>query len=264
MNILLNKKIRRYSGLIRAVKNWSAFLYYKTNSSGKSFTFRLRNSYIISVPEKMLPPFKEIFFDQVYLKGIPEHLLQKENPTILDIGANVGYFSLFMLFKFPKAEVYAFEPLPFNFRKILQYKKEYNFPNLHAINKAVGACNGNLSLCFSSPDSFTTMASIYGNPQKRQRLEVESTSLKIILEEHQIERVDFLKMDCEGAEYSILYATPPQVLEKLRVMSIEAHRGEEDGHNLSSLVAFLKQQGFSLVNSDLGAPNGYIWAWRTS
>lgn len=264
MNILLNRKIRRYSGLIKAVKNWSAFLFYKANSSGKSFTFRLRNSYSISVPEKMLPPFKEIFFDQVYMKEIPEHLLQKENPTILDIGANVGYFSLFMLFNFPKAKVYAFEPMPFNFEKIQQYKKEYNFQNLHAIKKAVGASNGLLSLSFSRTDPFTTMASIYESPQKDQRLEVESLSLETILAENQIEGVDFLKMDCEGAEYSILYATPQHVLKKLRAMSIETHRGEKDKQNLSSLATFLKQHGFSLITTDPEAPWGYIWAWRSS
>ena len=39
-----------------------------------------------------------------------------------------------------------------------------------------------------------------------------------------LERVDLLKMDCEGAEYEILYGTPDRYLERIREIRMEYHQ----------------------------------------
>lgn len=94
----------------------------------------------------MLPSFKEIFFDQIYLKEIPKGLLEKESLTILDISADVGFFSFLMLFRYPGVKIYAFGPMPFNFNLLQQYTRKSHFKTLFPVNKAVAGTTGRLLL----------------------------------------------------------------------------------------------------------------------
>ena len=53
--------------------------------------------------------YKEIFIDQTYLK---HGITINENATVIDVGANIGMFTLFVLQQAPDARIYAFEPSP--------------------------------------------------------------------------------------------------------------------------------------------------------
>ncbi|WP_017733229.1 FkbM family methyltransferase [Nafulsella turpanensis] len=263
MSFSLAKKVQRYIGLLREVRNWPSYLLFKARSSQDEddFTFKFRNTSRLLVARRMLPPFKEVFFDQVYLQGIPQEFFQKEDLTIIDIGANVGFFSLFMLFRHPKARVYAFEPMPYNFNKLAQYKEETKLDKLFPINKAVAGTAEKLSLNYAGNGSFTTMASIFSNQRKDQILEVDATTLHQIAEEQQLSSIDFIKLDCEGAEYTILYNTPPSLFKKIKAMGIETHPGQDARENADALAVFLQEQGYQ-IKIKKGRRTGYIWAWR--
>lgn len=253
-------KIKRYKGLVTEISNWPQFLFFKANNKS-SFTFKLRNENTIKVPKNMLPPFKEIFFDQVYLKHIPQAILKKEKLSVIDIGANVGYFSIFMLYNFPGSRVYSFEPMPFNFNKIQHYKAENNLSGLTAYNKAVSGTNGTLSLNHAGNDAFSTMASVYESTGRNNKIEVEAVTLESIFHDHKLDRLDFMKLDCEGSEYAILYSAPETLLSSISAMSIETHAGPGGNENNASLAAFLKSKGFKVIAADEGKA-GYIWAWQ--
>lgn len=211
----------------------------------------------------MLPPFKEVFFDQVYLQKIPKKLLKKDAPTILDIGANVGFFSFFMLFRYPGANVYAFEPMPFNFKLLRQYAEQSRFQTLFSVNKAVAGSTGRLLLNYAGTQAFTTMASIFKNQRKKHHLEVEAVTLEQIFTEYRLHTVDFVKMDCEGSEYDILYKTPATLFQKINALCIETHHGPQANENTASLAEFLREQGYCLLTTQRKR-TGYIWAWRNS
>lgn len=262
MATILSKKLNRYEGLFKEIENWPEYLLYKLKNNGKGFTFKLRSSYSITVPKQAFPPFKEIFFDRVYLNNIQEKLKLHENPTILDIGANVGYFSLYMLFHYPKARVYAFEPMPNNYAKILEYKEHYRFSGLHAINKAVTDDNAGITINYSDKDTFTTVASVYSHSSNAKQLEVESVNLETVLNHYKIDKVDFLKMDCEGSEFAILYAASPSVLKRIKAMAVETHQGDKKDENLAALAAFLQKNGFSIKISKEKGETDYVWAWQ--
>ena len=77
-------------------------------------------------------------------------------------------------------------------------------------------------------------------------------------------RVDYFKMDCEGAEYGILFNASPATLAKISHLCMEYHDGVTSySHN--DLARFLEQQGFQVTSqvnpahSDIGlmyrAPN---------
>lgn len=253
-------KFRRYTNLLRDFSNWPQYLGFKAFGRKDFFDFQLRDSFTIRVPRQMLSPFRECFFDQIYLKHLPREVLALDRPVIVDIGANAGFFSLFMFSRYRNVTVYSFEPMPFNFQVLNEYHAAYPSFDWHIHQQAVSNSKEPIILHATYLDAFTTMATVFDAPGNRQQIEVEATSLSDIISENAINRIDILKLDCEGAEYSILYALPPELLKKVRTLMIETHQGSGNDENLDALTSFLEQHGFALhVLAE--EKSGYIWAW---
>lgn len=254
-------KITRYKNLLKHITNWKPYLVFKAVSNKESFNFKLKNSFSIRVRRNMLSAFRECFLDQIYIKHFPKNILDIERPTIVDIGANAGFFSLFMFYLYPKAKVYSFEPMPFNFQVLNKYKS--NYPNFDWTldEKAVSDTNQTITLHASKLDAYTTLASVFDKPTNDKEIEVESLSLQQVITNYNIKRIDILKLDCEGSEYSILYALPKETLKNIKTLMIETHQGSQPDESTGALKLYLEKHGFSLHYLDEGK-SGYIWAWR--
>jgi len=258
--MLLSHKLNRYGSLISHFKNWLQFLFFKAGSSD-SFGFKMRNGFEIEVPRRMLPPFKESFFDRIYLKNLPGSILETTSPTVIDIGANVGYFSLFMLSEFPKAKVISFEPMPFNYNQLALYKKKYPKLDWAIENNAVSSNRDGITLFSSTIDEFSTMASVFNDEGKGEKIKVRTVIFSDVLEKYNLSNVDLMKLDCEGSEYPILYGMTDEQLAKIKNFSIETHPGQSGNQNHQSLIKFLKEKGFDLAEQMNSDGTGYIWAW---
>src|SRR5688572_25562845 len=78
-----------------------------------------------------------------------------------------------------------------------------------------------------------------------QPITVWTTTLADIFRDHGIDRCDLLKLDCEGAEYRILYSAPRDVLDRIDHIILEYHHfSQEEGANPSALRTFLEGRGF--------------------
>src|SRR5450759_2710525 len=87
--------MKRYYHLFKTFKNWWLYLAYKYGLANvKTLVFETRNGVIVEVPERLLHTFKEIFMDECYLAGLEREI--PSDSTIIDIGANAGYFTLFI------------------------------------------------------------------------------------------------------------------------------------------------------------------------
>ena len=251
--------MRRLLNNLRHHRNWWA--YYRTKYTGNlrhGFTFRWRCGRQFHVPQRLLHTYKESFFDQAYIRGFPAAVRQKPIRTAVDVGANVGYFSLFLLSRFPGVRVWAYEPIPVNFELLEQYRHAHPDLQLQAVPKAVTApaCR-TLTLHYDRSDRYTTSASILSESEHSDTLEVEATSLADILADHQLGELDFLKLDCEGSEYDILYQSPDQFLERIQRIAIETHPGPTGREQSATLADFLRKSGF-----ELNREGDLIWAWR--
>ncbi|MEM9671169.1 MAG: FkbM family methyltransferase [Cyclobacteriaceae bacterium] len=254
-------KSRRYRNLIQHFRNWPQYLWFKASNLGDVFSFKLRESFSVEVEREMLSAFKECFFDQIYLKHIPNRFLQFKSPTIIDIGANVGFFSLFMFYLYPKAKLLSFEPMPFNFQVLEKYQTKYADFDWHIEQKAISSEDQKITLHVSKIDSYTTMATIFESSNTTKNLEVEAVSLQQVIRGHAIEGIDILKLDCEGSEYSILYSLPPDTIKKIKVLIVETHEGNKPEETNKELVKFLQNSGFRLYSQPDGY-TGYIWGWK--
>lgn len=129
-------------------------------------------------------------------------LLQKDvkpGDTALDIGANIGFFSMELAAMCGKAgKVYAFEPDPDNFREL--QKTVGHLPQVSLHNKAVGAENGTLTLYRSS--LLNVDHRTYQSSENIQQISVEAVALDSFFD-HET-RVNVIKMDIQGFEYFAL------------------------------------------------------------
>ena len=247
----------RLINLIKTHSNWYSYYGYKYFGKDKdSLTFKCRGGMNIEVPARMIQTYKECFLDEIYYKGLPQDKISN-SPVIIDVGANVGYFSLFSLMRYPKARVFSFEPMPMNFELLKKYRDENKNLDFNPTNRAMSGERGHITLQYDASDSFTTSASIFDTSIGSDTLEVETVTLEDVINENQLDKVDLLKLDCEGSEYSILYGASDDVLAKVSALTIETHLGKGDKENRDDLVKFIQQKGFSTK-----VENDIVWAWR--
>lgn len=121
----------------------------------------------------------------------------KEGEVVLDIGANIGYYTLIAArIVGKKGKVFAFEPHPENFALLKKNVEINGYDNVVLINKAVSNKNGKVRLYLSERD--TGASSIY--PEDSQKsIEVETIRLDDYFKDFK-GKIDFVKMDIEGSE----------------------------------------------------------------
>lgn len=257
----LGSKINRYKSLIGKFRNWPQFLFFKMGKKG-SFNFKMRNGFELSVSRQMLPPFKESFFDGVYFQGFPKEKLPKGKIQVIDVGANVGFFSLYMFSEYPEASILSFEPMPFNYNQLKNYQSSYPAYNWHIEQKALADHREGLKLHSSTVEGFSTMASVFEADGKGEVINVPTMTLADVVGSHKFEKIDLIKLDCEGSEYAILYSAPRELLDTIELMCIETHAGKNENENHQSMVRFISDLGMSFKEKTNADGTGYIWAWR--
>ncbi|MDX1627791.1 MAG: FkbM family methyltransferase [Fulvivirga sp.] len=256
-------KIKRYKALISKINNWPDYLWKKITGFDKEFVFDVKNFGKVKVPRNMLGPFRENFLDDIYLRNIPADILNdKKEPVVLDIGANVGYFSLAIFANYPTARVYSFEPHPYCFKVLEDYKKQYQNLDFNTVEKAVSDTNQEIPLFISKDKDFTTTSSIFDSANKdTKKIMAKAVKLEDFIHEEGLDQIDLLKLDCEGSEYAILYNLSEQTFEKITALTIETHRGEEDKQHIEALNKYIEGKGYKTISLDEGY-TGYIWAWK--
>ena len=248
------KKFKRQLNIFRNLRNPLTYWGYKYGLLKREPLFlKLHNGVIAEVPARMLHTFKESVFQEDYIKGFPREIIHDfENSTVVDVGANVGYFSLWWLSRFPRSKVIAVEPMP-NIFSLLDRNKALNpDKNFHLVNCAVRNQTGSIILNFDRSDSFTTAASVMKNIRGRDEISVKAISLKQLMADFGLSRIDFLKLDCEGSEYDILYHCDGVLLDSIRCIAMETHPGAEAAECKEALCDFLRSRKFH-INTKSGS-----------
>lgn len=198
---------------------------------------------------------KEAVLDDLYERhGFPI----EPGWTVIDGGAGIGEFSLLAASR--GATVVAFEPNPASFA-LLEENARLNdaVGEVRAFALALGGTSGPLSLDASPGDPVRARS----GRSNGTTIVIDALSLADALDCSGIDRVDLLKLDCEGAEYDILFNASPAVLDRVDRIVLEYHDWEgEPDHG--DLVRFLEGAGYRVAT----APNpvldfiGYLWAER--
>lgn len=194
-----------------------------------------------------------------------QNLELPQNSTILDIGANVGMFSLSYASMFKKAEIHCFEPVPFIY-KYLRKNLEMN-PNLscnvHAHNLGMSNCLERKQLSIPVPQQHeryikkldNRLYSILG--QGEDKFEAQFIPLDKWVRESEISNVDFIKIDVEGYEYLVLEGAndtlrsfQPIVMLELNEMTLALSSRKADEY-----LRFANDHGYRVFGLEYGYKN---------
>jgi len=249
--------LTRYSSLIKKIRNWPLYWSRKFKDGYESLEFITRNNRLrFRTPYKSLYlVFKEIFVDDVYrIDTLVKQLPQQ--PVVIDIGGNAGYFNLLLFNYLPNARSIAYEPIEANY-KLFKYHIDAN-PALKgklAVNHAavVGQEQESVELFVETSASNSVTASIYEDFDRDNtfHVTVKAITLDQILRQNQLSHVDLLKVDCEGSEYPIIYESPEYVWQIVKKIIIEVHNLDEHQRNVESLQKYLETRGYTCSRNTL-------------
>ncbi len=261
----------RYFNLITSIRNWPVYLAQKFRRSGGKgrvdlgLTTRGKGIAFV-VPGAARGVFKEIFLDDLYGMRALLGCLPR-NAVIVDAGANVGLFSVAAAEFADHPEIIAVEPLPANV-EVLRKNLAAIARDTVAVHCHAAALSGreqaSVMLHFSSDATPSVVASTLPGFSRTNvmSLAVPAVTLCALLDEHRIDQVHLLKMDCEGAEFEILNEAPHEVLERIHRIVMEVHESGAAGHSLQQIEGLLRGQGFRLRSRRVDEGVYLVWAAR--
>lgn len=178
---------------------------------------------------EVLHALDEIFISEFY--KIP---FKSATPFVIDCGAHIGFSVLYTKLKFPGARIIAFEPDPKNFELLSKNIDSFNLKNVELKNEAVWIEDTELSFAGTG-----TMSS---------KIDVNSVSGTIITKAIRLkhllnQKIDFLKLDIEGAEYEVLKDIAEE-LPNVEHLFIEYHGAFSQNNELIEILDTVSKNGF--------------------
>ncbi|MCV0411890.1 FkbM family methyltransferase [Nitrosarchaeum sp.] len=191
-------------------------------------------------------------YDKKYLKI-------NSNDVVIDIGAHIGLFTLYVSQFCKEGKIYAYEPVKTNFELLIENIKINSLKQVNAYNCAVLDSKKKIQIFLNDDDAGH---SIYTKSQNS--VLVESTSLKNIFDENQIQFCNLLKMDCEGAEYEILKNLPLEYFKKINKIVMEYHMFNKFPEKLEEIKLILASQNFKIKVDSTTPDMGILYASKNN
>ncbi len=220
--------------------------------------------------------YDEIFTNNIYMR---HGITLPEDAVVLDCGANIGVFSLFIDNLCPTAKIYAFEPAPPVYDLLKLNTFVYN-PTIQTYNFGISSVEGEF------PISFYPHATILSGAYADREQEIEAVksyltesltpeqiqdlleerlqsrqflcpmkTISGIIRELGLQIVDLLKIDIEKAEVEALRRIEDCDWQKIRQVTMEVH---DSDNRLRWIVEMLECHGFAVsIDQDLGNSSLY-------
>lgn len=244
----------------KTFRNWPLYLLENRFFRRRILTYRLREG--VSMCSRSRTDDIGTIFDVWQRRAYnPSGHQIGVGDTVFDIGAHIGAFTVFASACARNGKVYSFEPVPENYIMLRRNLELNRIRNVVALEEAVTESDGVREIFLSSGSNLSHSF----HPDRHLgtdggKLKVTSRSLDTIVRDLRIDNIDFLKLNCEGSEYGILYGCLEGTLGKIRSMSIQYHDIDES-RNGKSLVEFLEQHGFVVRNTG-SSPFRILYAHR--
>jgi FkbM family methyltransferase len=181
-------------------------------------------------PSWFLHSVQEIFIDEVY-----RFLPSRRDALIIDCGANIGLSVIYFKSVCPAATILAFEPDPSLCDLLTKNIQGRDLNGVEVRNNAVWIDDARLR--FDADGALGGKIS-YDHSAGRQ-IEVQAIRLRDFLDR----RIDFLKIDVEGAEYAVLKDCRDR-LTKVENLFVEYHVASSEEQRLDEILTWLSDAGF--------------------
>jgi FkbM family methyltransferase len=222
----------------RCLREWRevAWAYVAAGRLAYPFQVHTRAGHSLTVEDRSeVTTLWHIFCAREY--GIPA-----DARTIVDLGANIGVFSLFAAERQPAAQIIAVEPFPSTFDRLQRMIAENELSErITPVRAAVQSCNG-AAYMNAQAGGHSYARRIVGQTAEGS-IAVPAMTVQSLLEQQHLDHVDLLKVDIEGGEYAMLEGCEPAQLRRCRVVAMEYH----DAEKRAILWNYFEQAGFECV-----------------
>lgn len=200
----------------------------------------------------------------------------KDKIIIFEIGACEGEDSIKYSRLFNNASIYAFEPLPENIKLIKNNLSKYGIKNVACYNKALSSKEGTAEFYVSTgiPPSSIESDWDFGNksssllaPAKHleiasfikfnKKIEVETITIKSFCERNNINLIDFIHMDVQGAELMVLEGAGDYI-SSIKAIWLEVSKIDlyKEQPLVNDIKDFMQLNNFALIKDDLKEVQG--------
>lgn len=247
-------KLKLIRGLIRTYPISQLISYYFFNK-GKYHLFNLKNnlSYLIRINSRDFNTINENEIEHNY-----QSYLNKIKPAkvIIDVGANIGCFSIECAKLFKDCQIYAYEPFKESY-KICQINLKINdLDRVKVCCAAITKSSGFAELgIYDGQFEANSIGKIWGRPSRSTQ--VKTFNLNTIFSDNKIKYCDLLKLDCEGSEYEILENLDNKIFAKIGSIIMEYHLGRED-----ILRHILEKNNFRVNIRKFTDKSGLLFAYK--
>ncbi|MEI7459611.1 MAG: FkbM family methyltransferase [Pirellula sp.] len=164
--------------------------------------------------------------------------------TILDIGGNIGLFSVLAKQMYPNSVVHSYEPNQIIWNAISEQARTFDFT---CFNEAVGGHRGRVSMNFSAGND-----SNFARVDEKNEGDVNKVSLDDAVDRIG-GKVDLLKLDCEGSEWEMFREA--RCWERIDKITMEYHLFNGESHK--QVQSTLQELGYVLTHSSYAADCHY-------
>jgi FkbM family methyltransferase len=210
----------------------------------------LKSYYRSDINFKTLMGFWETDSLEALNKIIKQFGFDKRDIIVADVGANMGFYSLYFSKKFsPGTKIYAFEP-SVSILDVLKKNITHNgIRNVEIVEAACSDKSGEVEFYIGQNHHESSMLESWSeNAEKGTLTKVRSTSIDEYFGRHGVGSFpDLIKMDIEGAGVFALKGCNQCLLAKRPVILMESHTPEEDGA-VGKLLASFNYDAFRINN----------------
>jgi len=149
---------------------------------------------------------QQLFWYGYYEKELGDLIKKVLRPgdVFLDIGANIGYFSLLVSNNVPNARVISFEPVQYLFQKLEENISVNNIKNIMAIKAAAGEIDEEKEIFISGSDNLGMSSFQQPENYSGKKEKVKVVRIDDWFHTSHLSKVDVIKLDVEGSELAAL------------------------------------------------------------
>lgn len=230
--------------LVKNVENFPLVILMRFGLiKGNYSILNLRNGFRLKIRPKTTDYHEviNVIGGKNYNFKLYENLL-KEKSTVVNIGAHIGTFELYLKSRKKNLRIYSFEPESSNFELLNENLKLNNIKDVYTINKAVSDSQGTKYLVVDD------IGKNEGYLSNDKGLPVKTTTLDLFIKETNLHEAALLKMDCEGSEYSILETSNSIKIFKAVIME---YHTKNTVYNKHWVINFMEKNGFVLSYAEI-------------
>jgi len=217
------------------VKGLSRFSEGDVKLFGKHFSFPDSASLLFLL--------KELFELEIY-----RFKTEAKEPLIIDCGANIGLSVIYFKRLYPNAKIIAFEPDPKIFGYLAHNIASFGFNDIELVNKALWSGETELEFYSEGADGGRIKEAI--DREKIVKIKTEKLS------KYLSQKVDFLKLDIEGAEHEVLNECK-DLLGNVENIFVEYHSFIDKRQNLWEVLKILEDARFRYYIEHIGVKSAH-------